>query len=136
MEPTLHRLAAVAALLAVSGAALAQPVDGVPPRGDAALAVSPTPAVGPVRAAADVRAEAAEAVAAGAIAHGDAAAAEPASASRASRRGIAGETRMAMRLQLIVRGDAPQREATAHERELIRLAGERARQVGPLLAAR
>lgn len=76
---------------------------------------------------AEVRAQTQLAMARGEIVHGEMGPRIETFTPAKSRAEVNAETRMAMRLQLIPRGETPMHDATAYELELIRLAGERAR---------
>lgn len=85
---------------------------------------------------AEVRVQTLLAMARGEIAYGESGPSVAPFSPVKTRAEVNAETRMSMRLQLIPRGEAPAREATAHELELIRLAGERARHALHNVAAR
>lgn len=115
--------------------AAAAVASGQIPRGELPFGDVSSKGVGAVSRA-DVRAQAVAAVAAGEIGRGEVSFVLPSFESTRTRAEVGAETRMAMRLGLLPRGEAPAREASASELELVRLAGERAREAASPLASR
>lgn len=99
------------------------------PFGDTALHRAST------ASSADVRVQAVAAVAAGQIARGEIGLAPAPFVSTKTSAEVRAETRMAMQLGLVQHGEAPQPVATTAQLELIRVAGERARNAGPVMAS-